>query len=430
MLSDKVFRNKVVDNVADPAVKSFWVDEFAKYTERFAAEATPAIQNKVGQFTANPLVRNILGQPKSSFDLREIMDQKKIIIVNLSKGRVGEGNANLIGSMLITKIYLAAMSRADKNESELTKLPNFYLYVDEFQSFANKSFADILSEARKYKLNLTIAHQYIEQMEEEVRDAVFGNVGTMVAFRVGAFDSEVLEKEFAPTFMAVDMVNLGFAQVYLKLMIDGVSSQPFSATTMAPIAKPDINFKNAVIESSRSQFAKPRAAVEKDILDWHDAGTAREARPQPPPLSQMVPQQKLERSPQTSSQNQSNSDAEQAKQAFMKVAEELRQKERQSDRSPGRQPERQEERPREQQYKRPENNQQNNIQKEKDRKNPTSENILSLKSALASVISKPRQDGQKLEPPKPKENPRPTPVSTTTSQTKEVPEDVLRDLLK
>src|SRR3989344_2990907 len=235
MLSDKDYRKRVVENISDPSVKSFWVDEFGKYTERFAAEATPAIQNKVGQFTANPLVRNILGQPKSSFDLREIMDQKKIIIVNLSKGRVGEGNANLIGSMLITKIYLAAMSRADKNESELTKLPNFYLYVDEFQSFANKSFADILSEARKYKLNLTIAHQYIEQMEEEVRDAVFGNVGTMMTFRVGAFDSEVLEKEFAPTFMAVDLVSLGFRQLYLKLMIDGVSSQPFSAKSMEAI---------------------------------------------------------------------------------------------------------------------------------------------------------------------------------------------------
>jgi hypothetical protein len=277
MLADKEYRKKIVENVKDPSVKSFWIEEFGKYTEKFAAEATPAIQNKIGQFTSNPLVRNLIGQSKSSFDIRKFMDEKKILIINLSKGRVGEGNANLIGSMLITKIYLAAMSRADVSESDLAKLPNFYLYVDEFQSFANKSFADILSEARKYKLNLTIAHQYIEQMEEEVRDAVFGNVGTMITFRVGAFDAEVLEKEFAPIFTAEDLVNLGFTQIYLKLMIDGVSSQPFSATTMGPIARPEISFKDAVIESSRKQFASTRGEVEKSIIDWHAEGT------QPPP---------------------------------------------------------------------------------------------------------------------------------------------------
>lgn len=267
MLTDKEYRKKVVENISDPTVKSFWVDEFAKYTDKFAAEATPAIQNKVGQFTSNPLIRNIIGQEKSSFDIRKIMDEKKILIINLSKGLVGENNANLLGSMLVTKIYLAAMSRADANEKALSRLPNFYLYVDEFQSFANKSFADILSEARKYKLNLTIAHQYIEQMEEEVRAAVFGNVGTMIAFRVGAFDAEILEKEFAPVFLAEDMVNLGFAQVYLKLMIDGVSSQPFSATTMPPISKPVISYKENVIELSRKQFAAPRGEVEKKITE-------------------------------------------------------------------------------------------------------------------------------------------------------------------
>lgn len=273
MLADKEYRNKVIANITDPSVKTYWTKEYAGYTERFAAEAIPAIQNKIGQFTSNPLIRNIIGQDKSSFDFREVMDKKKIMIVNLSKGRVGEGNANLIGSMLITKIYLAAMSRAEKNESELSGLPNFYLYADEFQSFANKSFADILSEARKYKLNLTIAHQYIEQMEEEVRNAVFGNVGTMISFRVGAFDADVLEKEFAPVFTAEDLVNLGFTQIYLKLMIDGVSSQPFSATTMPPIARPDISFKEEVIASSRKQFASPREDVEKSIEDWHKIST-------------------------------------------------------------------------------------------------------------------------------------------------------------
>jgi hypothetical protein len=268
MLADKDYRKKVVDHITDPSIKSFWVDEFAKYTERFAAEATPAIQNKVGQFTSNPLIRNIIGQPRSTFDIRKMMDEKKIIIVNLSKGLVGESNANLLGSMLITKIYLAAMSRADVSQG-INKLPNFYLYVDEFQSFANESFADILSEARKYKLNLTIAHQYIEQMPEEVRAAVFGNVGTMITFRVGAFDAEVLEKEFAPYFEAQDLVNLGFVQIYLKLMIDGISSQPFSARTLPPIEKPIVSFKKQILENSRKIFARPRAEVEVNIRSWH-----------------------------------------------------------------------------------------------------------------------------------------------------------------
>ncbi len=269
MLVDKEFRNTVVNNITDPSVRSFWVDEYAKYTDKFAAEAAPAIQNKVGQFVANPLVRNIIGQPKSSFDIREIMDQKKILIINLSKGRVGEANANLLGAMIITKIYLAAMSRADMSETELKKAAEFYLYVDEFQSFANESFADILSEARKYKLALIIAHQYIEQMTEEVRAAVFGNVGTMAVFRVGAYDAAVFEKEFVPQFTAEDLVNLQQYQLYLKLMIDGVTSPPFSAMGMTPIAKAPITYVKEIIDSSRAQFAKPRADVEATIRQWH-----------------------------------------------------------------------------------------------------------------------------------------------------------------
>ncbi|MBI5816852.1 MAG: type IV secretion system DNA-binding domain-containing protein [Candidatus Yonathbacteria bacterium] len=269
MLTDKEYRKRVVDNIKDPSVKSFWVDEFAKYTDRYTQEATPAIQNKVGQFTANPLIRNIIGQPKSSFDFRKLMDERKILIINLSKGRIGEGNANLLGSMLITKIYLAAMSRADVHDREMQKLPNFYLYVDEFQSFANESFADILSEARKYKLNLTIAHQYVEQMSEEVRAAVFGNVGTMIMFRVGAFDAETLEKEFAPAFTAEDMVNLGIYQIYLKLMIDGVASHPFSATTLPPILLPEKSSREQVMENSRKSFSQLRPEVEEAIRVWY-----------------------------------------------------------------------------------------------------------------------------------------------------------------
>ncbi|MGM0628927.1 MAG: type IV secretory system conjugative DNA transfer family protein [Patescibacteria group bacterium] len=271
MFSDKEYRKKVVDNVTDSTVKAFWEEEFAKYTDRFAAEATPAIQNKVGQFTANPLIRNIIGQSTSSFDLRKAIDDKSIFIVNLSKGRIGEVNANLLGSILITKLYLSAMSRADTAERELRDLPNFFLYVDEFQSFANESFADILSEARKYKLNLTVAHQYIEQMAEEVKEAVFGNVGTMISFRVGAYDAEVLEKEFAPKFTAEDLVNLGFAQIYLKLMIDGISSAPFSAVTLPPIEPPEISVKQDIIEYSRKKYSYPRAEVEDYINKWYDS---------------------------------------------------------------------------------------------------------------------------------------------------------------
>ncbi len=284
MLTDKVYRNEVVENVKDPTTKSFWTEEFAKYTERFAAEATPAIQNKVGQFTSNPLIRNIVGQPKSSFDIRKVMDEKKILIVNLSKGLVGENNANLLGSMIVTKIYLAAMSRADVAPQDLKKLPNFYLYVDEFQSFANKSFADILSESRKYKLSLNITHQYIEQMAEEVRSAVFGNVGTLISFRVGSFDAEVLEKEFAPIFTAEDIVNLGFVQIYLKLMIDGVASQPFSATTLAPIKKPERSCRAEVLFNSRQNFAFPRDQVQSTITKWHEPIVKNQERRQDKPI--------------------------------------------------------------------------------------------------------------------------------------------------
>lgn len=276
MYVDKTFRDEVVSHVTDPAVKSFWNEEFAKYTDRFAAEATPAIQNKVGQFVSNPMIRNIISQPESSFNLREILDKKKIFIVNLSKGQVGESNANLLGSMLVTKLYLAALSRADKSRAELVELPNFYLYVDEFQSFANKSFADILSEARKYKLNLTIAHQYIEQMSEEVRAAVFGNIGTMITFRIGAYDAEIFEKEFAPEFSAEDLVNLGRFQVYLKLMVDGITSAPFSARTLPPIEPPATPNRDRVIAHSRETYAQPRAEVEDTIKTWHEVAATKE----------------------------------------------------------------------------------------------------------------------------------------------------------
>lgn len=266
MLTNKAFRAAVVEKVTDPLVKSFWVEEFASFTDTYTREATPAIQNKIGQFTANPLIRNIVGQPKSSFDLRKIMDEKKIFIVNLSKGRMGETNAALLGSMLVVKIYLAAMSRADEPGARMRTLPRFYFYVDEFQSMMNEAFADILSESRKYKLALTLANQYIEQMEEKVRDAVFGNVGTLICFRVGPFDAEVLTTVFEPTFTAEDLVGLGVGQIYLTLMIDGVGSAPFSAETIPPIESPPVSYRDDVVRNSRAVYSRPRGQMEELVI--------------------------------------------------------------------------------------------------------------------------------------------------------------------
>ncbi|TSC69885.1 MAG: hypothetical protein G01um101449_492, partial [Parcubacteria group bacterium Gr01-1014_49] len=301
MYTDKAYRQKVVDNVKDPVVKDFWTKEFANYGDRYTQEATPAIQNKVGQFTGNPLIRNIIGQSKSSFDIRTMMDQKKILVINLSKGLVGETNMRLLGSMLTTRIFLAAMSRADLPAPALAKLPAFYFYVDEFQNFANETFAEILSEARKYKLNLVIAHQYIEQMEEEVRDAVFGNVGTTVAFRVGPFDAEVLETIFMPRFTQEDIVALDRRQIYLSLMIDGVGSAPFSAVTIPPIEAPPVSYRDQVVAASREQFTVPRERIESSIMEELAASAASEApvdaRMRRKPTSVASAQRQVERPP-------------------------------------------------------------------------------------------------------------------------------------
>lgn len=276
MYTDKSYRQKVIDNVKDPVVKDFWTKEFANYGDRYTQEATPAIQNKIGQFTGNPLIRNIIGQAKSSFDIRTMMDQKKILLINLSKGLVGETNMRLLGSMLTTRIFLGAMSRADVPAEKRKGLANFYFYVDEFQNFANETFAEILSEARKYKLNLIIAHQYIEQMEEPVRDAVFGNVGTTVVFRVGPFDAEVLETIFMPKFTKEDIVSLDKRQIYMTLMIDGVGSAPFSAVTIPPIEHPPASCREQIIAASRAQFTAPRAGIEKSIIEELEASAASE----------------------------------------------------------------------------------------------------------------------------------------------------------
>ncbi len=267
ILTNKGYRKKVIQKVTDPVVRSFWVDEYSKYPDKFQSEAIAPIQNKVGQFLSSPVIRNIVGQVKSSFSLRDVMDNKKIILLNLAKGRIGEDNSALLGAMLITKIQMAAMSRVDVIEEERQ---DFYLYVDEFQNFATESFANILSEARKYRLNLIIAHQYIEQLDDLVKAAVFGNVGTIMCFRVGAADAEELVKEFEPYFLEEDLVNLGKYDVYMKLMIDGIASQPFSATTLPPISGENSN-KDKVIRVTRERYATPREEVEDKISRWSES---------------------------------------------------------------------------------------------------------------------------------------------------------------
>lgn len=268
MLSDKVYRKDIIARLKEPTVKSYWEKEFASMTDKMVAEAVPAIQNKVGQFISNALIRNIIGQTRSSFDFRKAMDEKKIIIFNLSIGRIGEDAVNLLGSLFVTKIYLAAMSRSDMSSGEMKNVPNFYLYVDEFQNFINDSFAQILSQARKYKLGLIVAHQYVKQMTEIVHDAIFGNVGTMIAYRIGADDADAFEKEFKPTFLPEDFTNIGRFQMYLKLMIDGVTSPAFSATGMGPWPEPEKSFVAEIIESSRALYSHPRQEVEAHILKW------------------------------------------------------------------------------------------------------------------------------------------------------------------
>ncbi len=269
MYVDKKYRKKIVDSIKDPMVKAFWVEEFANYAEKYRTEAVAPIQNKVGQFLSSSIVRNIIGQPKSTIDLREIMDSQKILLMDLSKGKVGEDNSALLGAMVITKLQLAALSRVDIPEQDRK---DFYLYVDEFQNFVTDSFATILSEARKYRLNLTVGHQYIGQLTPEnntkVRDAVFGNVGSMIVFRVGAADAEYLETEFEPSFTPVDIVNLPKFHIVLKLMINGVASDPFTAITIPVDDDWVVGNGQKIIKVSRERYANPREEVEEKIQRW------------------------------------------------------------------------------------------------------------------------------------------------------------------
>jgi CxxC-x17-CxxC domain-containing protein len=274
MMADKKYREKIVNNVEDIVVKSFWLKEFKKYPQRYKSESTAAIQNKIGQLISNPLIRNIVGQVSSKINCQEILNEKKILIANLSKGKIGEENSKLLGSLLVTKLQLAAMTRVNIPEEERE---DFFLYVDEFQNFATESFANILSEARKYRLCLTLANQYLSQLTEmtsqgaksySVRNAIFGNVGTLIVFRVGAEDAEFLEKEFAPSLYAQDLVDLGKFQIYLKLMVDGLAGRPFSAETLPPIERSRKSHAEKIIKVCRERYASKQEDVEDKIEKW------------------------------------------------------------------------------------------------------------------------------------------------------------------
>ena len=297
MMSDKDFRKRVYPKIKDPVVKSFWINEFEKWEDRFRKEAVAAIQNKVGQFLSSPIIRHIVGQPKSTIDMAEIMDNGRILIVNLSKGRIGEDAMRLLGGMIVTKIQLAAMNRVNIPEEERK---DFYLYVDEFQNFATESFSNILSEARKYRLSLILAHQYINQLifdgNSTVRDAIFGNVGTIISFRVGAEDAEHLEKEFDPVFLMNDIVNLSKYQIYLKLMIDGIAGDAFSAQTLPP---QDLSANKENIEKtikvSRERYGRSRQEIEEKIARWSGMFDFEEFEGEK--KEKIIPQNKITQSP-------------------------------------------------------------------------------------------------------------------------------------
>jgi len=262
MLTDKKFRKETLEYCQDTVVLQFWNVEFASWNDKFQAEAIAPVLNKVGAFTANPIIRNIIGQPKSTFNIRKMMDEGKILIVNLSKGLIGEDNAGILGSFLVTKIQLAAMSRSDIPDIE-DRRP-FYLYVDEFQNFATDSFATILSEARKYGLNLTVANQYISQMSDTVRNAVFGNVGTMMSFRSSADDAAILAKQFEPQFEAGDLLQMNNRNFIINMVINGEKQPAFSARTLN-LPPPQSDLTPQIIAYTREHYARDRADIEQEI---------------------------------------------------------------------------------------------------------------------------------------------------------------------
>lgn len=288
MLTDKKFRKETLEYCQDTVVLQFWKVEFASWNDKFVAEAIAPVLNKVGAFTANPVIRNIIGQPKSTFNIRQMMDEGKILVVNLSKGLIGEDNAGILGSFLVTKVQLAAMSRSDI--PDVRDRRPFYLYVDEFQNFATDSFATILSEARKYGLNLTVANQYISQMSETVRGAVFGNVGSMISFRVSAEDAAILSKQFEPQFEPGDLLQMHNRHFIINMVINGEKAPAFSATTLN-LPPPQVDNSAYIIEHSRQTYSRPRAAVEAaiDNLIKPPASLQKSATPAPAPVAKTWP---------------------------------------------------------------------------------------------------------------------------------------------
>lgn len=276
MLSDTKYRQQIVAQVKDPLVKKFWTTEFSSWNEQYAGEAITPLINKVGQFVANPIIRNIVGQAKSSIKIDEIINNEKILIANFSLGKLGEENSALLGAMFITKLWQAAVARSTIAESERK---DTFLYVDEFQNFATSAFANILSEARKYKLNLTMAHQYMEQLPEEVKATIFGNVGSIISFRVGGEDAGVLEKEYKPVFTAEDFMNLDMRNFYVKMTIDGQTAIPFSGRTL-DFPKPDEDLMSDVIRISRERWARPKDEVEKYIAQAEEIGVSSPIEPE------------------------------------------------------------------------------------------------------------------------------------------------------
>jgi type IV secretory pathway TraG/TraD family ATPase VirD4 len=250
LLANRAFRRQLVARVQDPQVREFWAQEFEGYTARLRAEAVAPIQNKLGAFLASPLMRTVVGQARSAFDFREVIDGGKVLLANLAKGRVGEDASALLGAMLLTRIYLAALGRSGLPPEQRR---DFYVYVDEFHAFVTDALPDMLSEARKYGLGLALVHQYLWQLEEKVREAIFGNVGTIISFRVGAEDAERLDREFSGVFREEDFVNLPPRHIYLRLMIDGVTSRGFSAVTLPP-PEGDVGVAAEVVEASRERL--------------------------------------------------------------------------------------------------------------------------------------------------------------------------------
>jgi len=268
MLTDKNYRQTIVARIQDDVVKNFWVSEFAGWSQKFDAEAITPLLNKVGQFVATNMIRNIIGQPENKVNIREIMDGQKILLMKVSKGLLGQENSSLLGAMIITKLYQAAMSRAEIPEDERK---DFYFYVDEFQNFATDTFTEILAEARKYRLNLTIAHQYMGQLSEVVKKTVFGNVGSMISFRVGAEDAAILEEEYNPIFSKRDIINLGVREFYCKMSVNGEIREAFSGRTL-DVPKVGSDFVKEIIDYSRANYCRSKAEVLEMLGRWDEAG--------------------------------------------------------------------------------------------------------------------------------------------------------------